>query len=116
MFIVHAPMLLNLVSRFEEKTALAIWPFIFTKAEYPFGYLIERNKVYLRQQLQYFFIGFAVLYYCSKKWRYKFELQAYREIVKIGFPRTAAARILSGLTYGEIVSYQQAFQDLEVGL
>ncbi|MCG8668721.1 MAG: hypothetical protein MI867_04855 [Pseudomonadales bacterium] len=92
--------------------AITIWPFVFTNLDNPPRDLVEHEKVHLRQQVKFLFIGFALLYFGSKKWRYKFELEAYKVSVKYGLSPQVAAEHLSSDLYGNVVTYDQALQDL----
>lgn len=106
--IIHAPKLVP-----KGAAAITVFPFIICRDKENQKHLIEHEKVHLRQQVKYLFIGFALLYFGSKKWKYKFELEAYRVSVKHGLSKERAARHLSGPLYGCLVSYRQALTDLE---
>ena len=92
--------------------AITIWPFIFTDRDKLPRHLIEHEKVHLKQQVKYLFVGFALLYFCSRRWRYRFELEAYRVSVRYGLTLDQAAAYLSGPLYGYLVTKAQARQDL----
>lgn len=104
---IHAPKLVP-----KGADAITIFPFIFTRQKLPPKNLIEHEKVHLKQQVKFLFIGFALLYFGSKKWKYKFELEAYKVSVKHGLKKERAAQILSGPLYGQLTSYKQALKDL----
>ena len=105
--IVKAPFLVP-----KNAAAITIWPFIFTDRDRLPRHLLEHEKVHLRQQVKYLFIGFALLYFCSRRWRYRFELEAYRVSVRCGQTLDSAAAHLSGPLYGNLVTKAQARQDL----
>lgn len=106
--IIHAPKLVP-----NGAAAITVWPFVFTTDKNPPKHLIEHEKVHLRQQVKYLFLGFALLYFGTKRWRYKFELEAYRVSVRHGLPIHKAAQHLSGPLYGNLVSYRQALKALQ---
>lgn len=104
---IHAPMLVP-----KGADAITIFPFIFTRHELPPKNLIEHEKAHLRQQVKFLFVGFALLYFGSKKWKYKFELEAYKVSIEYGLTKETAALHLSGPLYGRLTSYEQALKDL----
>lgn len=107
--IIKAPLLVP-----KGAAAITIWPFIFVdrRPNRVPRHIIEHEKVHLRQQVKYLFIGFALLYFCSRRWRYRFELEAYRVSVRCGQTLDSAAAHLSGPLYGNLVTKAQAKQDL----
>lgn len=46
--------------------------------------LLAHEATHAKQFIKYGIVGFLVLYFCSSRWRYKFELEAYR--VQCSFP------------------------------
>ena len=107
--IIKAPLLVP-----KGAAAITIWPFIFTGRDKLPRHLIEHEKVHLRQQLKFCLVGFAVLYFFSKKWRYRFELEAYRVSVRYGLTLEQAASYLSGPLYGYLVTKHQAKMHLSM--
>lgn len=103
-----------------NRTAFAFGDTVYSMAELP-DHIIEHEKVHLDQQFHSVFCAWIwlVLYICSKRFRYKMELQAYRvhwEYFKINYRNTTEqsyflskiARDLSGKLYGNLVSYDEA--------
>lgn len=79
----------------------------------PPKYKIRHEFTHIKQQWRWLIIPFFILYFCSKNWRYKFELEAYRVSVRHGLPLKTAAQHLSGPLYGNMVSYRQALKALQ---
>ena len=88
--------------KFMRGAGFAFYPFIVfkkSKEDVP-HHLIEHELVHLKQHKKYWFIGFAFLYNFSKKWRLKFETEAYAVSVMNGLLLEHAVYYLKLPMYG----------------
>lgn len=70
--------------------------------------LIAHERVHIRQQWRYWLLGFATLYFFSRKWRLRFEAEAYATSVLLGEPLNCCARALASPMYRLRITEQQA--------
>lgn len=95
---------------------MAFFPFIFIaydKNHELTKRILMHEKVHIKQQKKYFFIGFLLLYFLSKRKRYEFEFEAYIESIKYGMPIEWAAYYLSSKTYGKMKTFSQAKREIQ---
>ena len=93
----------------ESVAGMAVFPFIFIylpKNHELTERVVMHERVHIKQQIKYFLIGYALLYFLSKRKRYEFELEAYAESVRYGMTLDWAAHYLSCDLYGNLKSYR----------
>lgn len=69
-------------------------------------HIVEHEKVHTKQILKWLILQ-PILYQCSKKWRLKFELEAYKTSVEYGKSVESAAWALAN-AYGLDILQEEA--------
>lgn len=87
---------------------ITLAPFIFLKENKKGNEeLLEHEKVHIKQQYKWLIIPYFFMYKLSKKWRQRWEVEAFKVSVNEGLPITLAAQWLS-TKYNLDLSYKQA--------
>ena len=87
---------------------ITIAPFIFMKKKHKNNKeLLEHEKVHIKQEYKWLIIPYFFMYKLSKKWRQKWEVEAYQVSLQHGLPLDVAARWLS-TKYDLDLSFKQA--------
>jgi len=82
--------------RKERSAGIAVGPLIFIRPKYKDDKgLLEHEKEHVRQFWKYLGIN-GLLYFFSQKWRYKFELDAYKVQLKYSTNKDASAKLFAG--------------------
>ena len=62
---------------------MALWPFVLVRQAKPDAFLLNHERIHLRQQLELGIIPFYIWYaveYLIRRWQYKNHYKAYRNI------------------------------------
>lgn len=62
---------------------MALWPFVLVRRAQPDAFLLNHERIHLRQQLELGVIPFYIWYaveYIIRRWQYKDHYKAYRNI------------------------------------
>lgn len=100
-------MIIKLPFKIPKFDAIVLYPFIFIEKSASQA-LIEHEKIHLRQAQKYYIFLFYVLYLFSRKWRLKFEVEAYKQQIRYGASLEHCARSL--LKYKLKIDYNQAIK------